>query len=102
MFYDGFHISAPGVVWIWKDNKYNDSEELSCDLMQFIGIKDKNGKEVYEGDIVEFEDGVRDSIVWNKEWQFHTMNNVDNSQEDFDNSEAVIIGNIYENPDLIC
>ncbi len=68
-------------------------------LMQYTGIKDKNGKEIYEGDIVcykyngelikvmvEFVNGAYfagDAFLYNKR------------------NVAKIIGNIYENPELL-
>lgn len=71
------------------------------ELMQFTGLKDKNGKDIYDGDIIIFEDDVIDIIVWNNEWQYHTKKNFDNSQSGLDECEAEVIGNIYETPELL-
>lgn len=79
-------------------------------LMQFTGLLDKNGKEIYEGDIVTHNLYAKESdrtghsnpvaIIWDKE----------RCGFDFDRSgykaglfydEYEIIGNIYENPELI-
>lgn len=72
-------------------------------LMQNTGLNDKNGKEIYEGDIVEFEDDVRLSIQWAwNSYNFYGQGAVDwditnhDPEKDFE-----IIGNIYENPDLL-
>jgi uncharacterized phage protein (TIGR01671 family) len=75
-------------------------------LMQFTGLKDKNGKEIYEGDIVKAkftfdeelyigsiewcnEGGSAEYIIKNSETQLFLAN------------ELEVIGNIYENPELI-
>ena len=65
-------------------------------LMQFIGLKDKNGKEVYEGDICKkVLPYNRDFEIDNTPFQWHSL-------IEFGSLEGLeIIGNIYENPELL-
>jgi len=96
-----------------------DSELL---LMQFTGLKDKNGKEIYEGDILKLGDEDKEpkttfSEVYWCEYQskfmhkrrfltgggsageLNTWNNYLDGIKDLDFCE--VIGNIYENPELL-
>lgn len=75
-------------------------------VMQFTGLKDKNGKEIYEGDIVNNGgyQGKASIVKWNNEGAyFHIYRGETSSgytlQGETRNCE--IIGNIYENPELI-
>ena len=97
-----------GPVWyedhdaLWKYDQNTFEQNDKIELMQFTGLRDRNDKEIYEGDIVrvmgenwevsyrppqfvverpEKRDGRMDVRAW-REW-------------------AEVIGNIYENPELL-
>lgn len=76
----------------------------SLTLMQYTGSEDKTGKEIYEGDILtsdhaDYTPGYRWVVEW-RDAGFYPFNDVDEqSHGDFDTME--IIGNIYQNPELL-
>jgi uncharacterized phage protein (TIGR01671 family) len=79
-------------------------------LMQFTGLKDKNGKEIYEGDIVlnPLRDEPENNILGRK-WEvkfyqggFHLFE-LNSACADFREwwEQVEVVGNIYENPELL-
>lgn len=70
-----------------------DGEEIHyLELMEYTGLKDKNGVEIYEGDIVYIA-GHGDTII---EFPF-----IELYEASYENDIGSIIGNIYENPELL-
>ena len=80
------------------------------DLMQYIGLKDKNDKEIYEGDIVlvklgglstwyktvvKFKEGAFIASLIDREDYIYIFN------RGFDSNDFEIIGNIYKNKNLM-
>lgn len=103
--------SIENKMWQWKDFEQYAIFEIFKSiepfiLMQFTGLKDKNGKEIYEGDIYE----VPINIV--KMYHKHYSEDKYIKEVYFDRGTFVIdyldwldkievIGNIYENPELL-
>lgn len=77
----------------------------NLELMQYTGLKDKNGTEIYEGDIVLVNDDFEEKgkVVWDKQELEYgiDLNTVQLKMGCYYSKELEIIGNIYENPELI-
>lgn len=71
-----------------------------CYLMQYTGLKDKNGKEIYEGDILQRLNGNLDVVIFDSGSYC-----VKHKEGDMDflafKNYFEILGNIYENPELL-
>lgn len=90
------------VAFIEPINEFDEDIDYACklneiELMQFTGIKDKNDKEIYEGDILSYSRDNQKKIDYVKWYApcFILGEIIMGYCKDFE-----IIGNIYENPEL--
>jgi uncharacterized phage protein (TIGR01671 family) len=103
-FIDG-HVAIDGTIPADKDMA----------LMQYTGLKDKNGKEIYEGDILKTDKGSLLQVIWHPHLAcflgIEATNEFAISAKEFMKIDFVeakfwylqtkTVGNIYENPELL-
>lgn len=78
--------------------------------LQFTGLLDKNGKEIYEGDVVRYENAGYDPSEGETPWEIGTVvfknlawmvDSDDYMLGDFSLTDLEVVGNIYENLELL-
>jgi uncharacterized phage protein (TIGR01671 family) len=87
-----------GYTWLcWND----------YDLMQYTGLNDKDGQEIYEGDVVENHHPEKTSGIYIVRFslsdfgtRFEIVNHTTGLNRWWKEATCRVIGNIYENPEL--
>lgn len=86
------------------NENYKTAEFKDIELLQFTGLKDNGGQELYEADVIKFNDGIDDIyglISYDDEDGAYRVSYA-NITEHLSEREGdfEIVGNIFENPDL--
>lgn len=80
---------------------YTGDDENEYQLMQFTALLDRNGKEIYEGDVLKTKHG-RGQVIWHG-FSASFAVALDNKEKPLllVESDQEVVGNIYENPELV-
>lgn len=103
-----FKSDSDGADPTYEDGYHAEEDAENCTLQQFTGLHDKNGKEIYEGDITK---GNHDTLGIIKYENFgfviealpYYENGILYDQPNYTHKDnhLEVIGNIYENPELL-
>jgi uncharacterized phage protein (TIGR01671 family) len=94
----------------WHFTSAIDDHQPELVLMQYTGLEDKNGKEIYEGDLIELEEYGRGKVVFDEAmFQYKPLTDAWQIEENVKchafypvtEARVEVIGNIYSNPTLL-
>lgn len=84
---------------------YHEHDSSNLEIMQYTCLKDKNGKEIYEGDILEITTTFHSypiEVIWGDAcWTLGKEDTGEYGTLAEWNTTSRVIGNIYENPELL-
>lgn len=99
----GFHIIGETTLFDLL-NQHTLEEMETLEITECTGLKDKNDKDVYEGDIVKFENEFTAEIIWceeNAAFQIRSEKGGGAFLNELYMLNFEVVGNVFENADLL-
>ena len=109
-------FTVDGYKDFWAHERYESTTKQASEfpIMQYTGLKDKNGVEIYDGDVVEFRANYTSKpcgymkaevVIGIYKLELHAENgevyDAEEETDEFPYAHCEVIGNIYENPELL-
>ena len=112
MYYDVYPFKDDTLLLSYDEIAFDEVPASDFILMQSTGLKDKNGKEIYEGDVVKYEVGrntYTEEVAYDKNFagfgvkdaKANVVFTFGELTEDIGIISLEVVGNIYNNPGLL-
>ena len=112
MYYDVYPFKDDTLLLSYDEIAFDEVPASDFILMQSTGIKDKNGKEIFEGDVVKYEVGrytYTEEVAYDKNFAGFGVRDADTDiiftflqlADVVDLISLEVVGNIYNNPGLL-
>lgn len=112
MYYDVYHFKDDTLLLSYDEISFDEVPASDFILMQSTGMFDKNGNEIFEGDIIKYKAGWKtftEEVAYNKNFAGFGVMDADADiifsfgelADGINLNSLEVVGNIYENPELL-